>query len=556
MMAGDWNRKAGSRMRFERREHRPLALVVATPLLAVVAALAISGVLIAIAGAPVFEAYWRILVGAFGSRLSATETLTRAAPLMLTGLAAAVAFRARLWNIGAEGQFYLGAIAVAAASSQMLGGLPAAIQIPLLLIIGAVAGMVLLLIPLWLRLRFSVDEVVTTLLLNFVAVLFVSMLIDTVLKDPMAFGWPQSQSVADDAMLPKLLARSRLHIGIIIAIVIAIVLHWVQSRTVFGIQSRPPASTRLAPPLPACRWVQPLSRLPAFRAALPVLQAPSRSWACRAMSRRHTLARIWLSGHRRGDARQSPSPGRRSGGSFHCHHVRRRRWHEPQHGNSHLYRRCDGGSVAAQHADCLVLHAIQDPPMSAVFDILASAGLWAAVLRIATPADPGHTRCLAVRAFWRAQSRDRRHHDVRGHDRLAQRLQWCRSLDRPVHRRTIRWCLRFLHAGLTVTLGLSQHVSGLGVTLFASSFSYYVFRLLVPVAGTPPTITPFAPIDIPGLSSLPFIGPAFFTQTPPTYLAIIMAIVLGYIIFRTPLGLAIRVTGENPHAAEARASIR
>lgn len=225
-------------MRFERREHRPLALVVATPLLAVVAALAISGVLIAIAGAPVFEAYWRILVGAFGSRLSATETLTRAAPLMLTGLAAAVAFRARLWNIGAEGQFYLGAIAVAAASSQMLGGLPAAIQIPLLLIIGAVAGMVLLLIPLWLRLRFSVDEVVTTLLLNFVAVLFVSMLIDTVLKDPMAFGWPQSQSVADDAMLPKLLARSRLHIGIIIAIVIAIVLHWVQSRTVFGIQSR------------------------------------------------------------------------------------------------------------------------------------------------------------------------------------------------------------------------------------------------------------------------------------------------------------------------------
>ncbi|MVA23091.1 ABC transporter permease [Agrobacterium vitis] len=225
-------------MRFERREHRPLVLVIATPIMAIVAALAISGILIAIAGAPVLEAYWRILTGAFGSRLSTTETLTRATPLILTGLSAAVAFRARLWNIGAEGQLYLGAITVAAASSHLLGDLPPVIQIPALLILGALAGMVLLLLPLWLRLRFSVDEVVTTLLLNFVAVLFVSMLIDTVLKDPMAFGWPQSQSVADAAMLPKLLSRSRLHLGLVIAVLLALVLHFVQQRTVFGIRSR------------------------------------------------------------------------------------------------------------------------------------------------------------------------------------------------------------------------------------------------------------------------------------------------------------------------------
>ncbi|MCF1432641.1 ABC transporter permease [Agrobacterium vitis] len=225
-------------MRFERREHRPLVLVIATPIMAIVAALAISGILIAIAGAPVVEAYWRILIGAFGSRLSTTETLTRATPLMLTGLSAAVAFRARLWNIGAEGQLYLGAITVAAASSHLLGDFAPVVQIPALLILGALAGMVLLLVPLWLRLRFSVDEVVTTLLLNFVAVLFVSMLIDTVLKDPMAFGWPQSQSVADAAMLPKLLARSRLHLGLVIAVVLALVLHFVQQRTVFGIRSR------------------------------------------------------------------------------------------------------------------------------------------------------------------------------------------------------------------------------------------------------------------------------------------------------------------------------
>ena len=177
-------------MRFERREHRPLALVITAPLIAIGAALVLSGLLIAIAGAPVLEAYWLILKGAYGSRLSATETLTRATPLMLTGLAAAVAFRARLWNIGAEGQLYVGAITVAAASSLLFGSLHAAIQIPLLLVLGAMAGMVFLLIPLWLRLRFAVDEVVTTLLMNFIAVLLVSMLIDTVLKDPTAFGWP------------------------------------------------------------------------------------------------------------------------------------------------------------------------------------------------------------------------------------------------------------------------------------------------------------------------------------------------------------------------------
>lgn len=225
-------------MRFERRETRPKALVILTPLIAVGVALALSGLLIALAGAPVFTAYGKILTGAFGSKLAATETLTRAIPLILTGLAAAVAFRARLWNIGAEGQLYLGAIAVAAASANLLGGLPAILQIPLLLVVGALAGMVLLLIPLWLRLKFSVDEVVTTLLLNFVAILFVSMLIDGVLKDPMAFGWPQSQPVSDTATLPKLIPRSRLNIGLLIALALAFAVHFLQSRSAFGLQSR------------------------------------------------------------------------------------------------------------------------------------------------------------------------------------------------------------------------------------------------------------------------------------------------------------------------------
>jgi len=225
-------------MRLERRPHRPLALVILAPVIAILAALAIAGGLIALAGANPFEAYRQIVLGAFGTRLGFTEMLTRATPLMLTGLAAAVAFRARLWNIGAEGQFYIGAIAVAAVAATVFSGWPPYLLIPAALITGAIAGMLLLLLPLGLRLRFGVDEVVTSLLLNFVVILFVSLMIEGPLKDPMAFGWPQSIPVGTDAMLPKLLERSRLHIGLVIAIVIAVLVYLLQSRTVFGLQSR------------------------------------------------------------------------------------------------------------------------------------------------------------------------------------------------------------------------------------------------------------------------------------------------------------------------------
>jgi len=109
-----------------------------------------------------------------------------------------------------------------------------------------------------------------------------------------------------------------------------------------------------------------------------------------------------------------------------------------------------------------------------------------------------------------------------------------------------------LHAILTVPLGLSQHVSGLGITLFASALAYYLYRLIVVVGELPPTIEPFRPIDVPFLSDIPILGPIVFSQTMPTYLALISVVVMAYVLARTPLGLAIRMTGENPHAVEAQ----
>ncbi|NIZ10609.1 ABC transporter permease [Pseudooceanicola sp. HF7] len=226
-------------MRFERRDHPSTGLVLLAPVGAVLAALVVAGLLIAIAGANAFEAYGLILKGAFGSRLGFSETLTRATPLILTGLAAAVAFRAKLWNIGGEGQFYIGALAVAAFGMiPAVAGLPPVLAVALCLLAGAVAGMLMLLGPLALRLKFGVDEVVTSLLLNFVAVLFVSMMIEGAMKDPLAFGWPSSVPVPGNAELPKLMERTRLHAGLLIAVGAAVAVWLVQARTVFGMRSR------------------------------------------------------------------------------------------------------------------------------------------------------------------------------------------------------------------------------------------------------------------------------------------------------------------------------
>ncbi len=110
----------------------------------------------------------------------------------------------------------------------------------------------------------------------------------------------------------------------------------------------------------------------------------------------------------------------------------------------------------------------------------------------------------------------------------------------------------FLHAVFTVHLGLSQHVTGIGITLFASSLSYYIFRMMLPDVTTPPKIVPFQQYPIPVLSDIPVIGEAFFNQTPLTYLAFFSVLAVWYVLEKTPLGLAVRMAGENPVAVEAQ----
>ncbi|GAB5446300.1 ABC transporter permease [Gymnodinialimonas sp.] len=223
-------------MRLERRTEVPVTLIIVAPLIAVAVALTLAAGLIAAAGVNPLAAYGEMLRGAFGSRLSITETLTRATPLILTGLAAAIAFRARLWNIGGEGQFFMGALITAWVGHSL--GLPPALGIAVLLVFGMAAGATLLAGPAYLRLRFGVDEVVTTLLLNFIVILFVGLMVEGPLRDPLAFGWPSSVPVDGDYRLPDLVARTRLHVGFLIAIAAAGAVWLILSRTVFGAETR------------------------------------------------------------------------------------------------------------------------------------------------------------------------------------------------------------------------------------------------------------------------------------------------------------------------------
>jgi simple sugar transport system permease protein len=109
-----------------------------------------------------------------------------------------------------------------------------------------------------------------------------------------------------------------------------------------------------------------------------------------------------------------------------------------------------------------------------------------------------------------------------------------------------------LHGFLTVPLGLSQHVTGLGITLLATALASYAYRLALPRVATPPKITPFQPLPIPGLADLPFLGPALFTQTAFTYLAFAVVALVWLGLYRTPLGLAVRAAGESPAAVAAQ----
>ncbi|MDS9949227.1 MAG: ABC transporter permease [Planktomarina sp.] len=224
-------------MRLEPIDKPSLARSLLPPITALGATVAIASFLAMLAGANPFSVFGLILNGAFGSKFAILETLNRATPLIFTGLAVAVAFRAKFWNIGAEAQLYAGALLTVLLGTGLLPW-PSIAILPTLALFSILAGAILLLVPALLKTRFGVDEVVTTLLFNFIFLLFVSMLLEGPLKDPMGMGWPKSARLLPEARLPRLVDGLRLHWGFGLAIFSAISVWVVQSRMTLGYEMR------------------------------------------------------------------------------------------------------------------------------------------------------------------------------------------------------------------------------------------------------------------------------------------------------------------------------
>lgn len=224
-------------MRLEPRGPLSLAQTLAYPAGAILAAFILTALLVLASGASPFSVFYLVAKGAAGSSFALLETLTRATPLIFTGLCAAVAFRAKLWNIGGEAQLYMGAVMTAALGTGLLPW-PPGLLIPALMFSAMLAGALMLLVPTLLKTRFGVDEVVTTLLINFIVLLFVSLLLEGPLKDPMGLGWPQSKKVIAEAQLPRLIQGKRLHWGFIIAIAAAVIVWVIDKKTALGFEMR------------------------------------------------------------------------------------------------------------------------------------------------------------------------------------------------------------------------------------------------------------------------------------------------------------------------------
>ena len=205
------------------------------PLLAVILALIIGAVILQISGANPLEAYAALLKGAFGSMKNFGRTLEKATPLIFSGLAVAFAFKAGLFNIGAQGQLLLGAL-VSAVIGFGVKGLPPVIHIPLALIGGGLAGALYGAIPGILKSYTGAHEVITTIMLNYIAINLTDYLADGPLKDTTPGNVvAKTPAILDSAKIP---AIEGIPIGFILAIIVAIIIWWVLWRTTLGFEIR------------------------------------------------------------------------------------------------------------------------------------------------------------------------------------------------------------------------------------------------------------------------------------------------------------------------------
>ncbi|MGK9232686.1 ABC transporter permease [Inquilinus limosus] len=236
-------------LRIEPRREPSRAMVWLTPILAVALTIASGWLLFLVLGLDPAETLYQFLVAPIETFYGWTELGVKAAPLILIATGLAIGFRANVWNIGAEGQLIMGAVAAGAVALGFWGEEGWWI-LPAMCVAGALGGLAYAAIPAFLKTRFDVSEILTSLMLTYVASLALSILVFGPWKDPDGFNFPQTRMFTDAALLPVLIEGTRLHLGALVALLAAIGAWFLVGRTVVGFQiqvvGQAPAAARFA----------------------------------------------------------------------------------------------------------------------------------------------------------------------------------------------------------------------------------------------------------------------------------------------------------------------
>ena len=236
-------------LRIEARREISRTMLYLTPPLSVALTVAVGAVMFALMGYDPPRALHAFFVAPLLSAYSLSELAVKAAPLVLIAVGLAAGFRANVWNIGAEGQLIMGAIA-GGGVGLLFWGQEGFWILPLMGLAGVLGGMAWAAIPAFLKARFDVNEILTSLMLTYVASLTLSTLVFGPWKDPEGFNFPQSRMFSDSAVVPVLVEGTRMHAGVLVALVVAVVAWIVMTRTLTGFQIRAvglaPAAARYA----------------------------------------------------------------------------------------------------------------------------------------------------------------------------------------------------------------------------------------------------------------------------------------------------------------------
>ena len=223
--------------RLEKRAEPSRFMLYATPVGAVLLTMIVGAIIFSLIGYDGIGAVREVFLTPLTNAYKWQDLGIKAAPLIIIGVGLSIAYRANVWNIGAEGQYVVGALAgtwVALATYTMSGPW----ILPLMILAGVVGGALYAAIPALLKTRLNVNEILTSLMLTYASIQLIYYLIRAPWKDPMGIGFPQSRLFAESARLPTVIPHTIVHLGVPIAIVVALVAWFIMSRSVFGYRMR------------------------------------------------------------------------------------------------------------------------------------------------------------------------------------------------------------------------------------------------------------------------------------------------------------------------------